>query len=544
MTVVQASGVMALAILLSRVLGLVRDAVISRNFGLESERDAYVAAFAIPDLLFFLIAGGALSAAFIPVFTRYFTTGDEKEAWKVFSTLATFMGIVVLCFVILASIFALPIMSVLRPGLPPDVMRQAAQLSVILLPSQIAFFLGGLMFGTMNARKHFLVPALAPNIYNIGIILGAAVFAYWPGWGVYAVAWGALSGALIGNLLIPIFAMRRFGSAYTPSLNLKHEGVRSVFKLMLPVIFGLSLPGVYAIVVGGFGSFYGQGAISALDISNRIMQAPLGVFGQSLAIAIFPTLAELFAKRDAAKFLVAVSKTLRTAVFIGLFVSAMIFVLSEDVVRLLNQYGKFQEVDTIRVAAALRMFSVGVFAWCAHPILMRAFFAMENTLLPILLGTVATGIFVALAFLLPTLPIDYGIFSSARPEGIDFRFASLGLSVSIAAIALFMMLLLALRGKLGRIDGSRLTMLILWGGLAASGSAALVGILANLIPMPAGDGLGPNAVSLVRVLGLGLAGTWLFLWLGRLLGLEEATYAMRAIGRRKSNTEEPPGQSQ
>lgn len=543
MSVAQASGFVALAILLSRILGLVRDAVISRNFGLEAERDAYVAAFAIPDLLFFLIAGGALSSAFIPIFTRYLTNGEEDEAWKVFSTLATFMGIVVIAFIVVASLFARPLMSVLRPGLPPDVMTEAARLSIILLPTQLAFFLGGLMFGAMQARKHFVIPGLAPNIYNLGIILGAAVVAHVAGLGIYGVAWGALAGAITGSLLIPIFAMPRFGARYKPMLNLKHPGVRSVFALMLPVILGLSLPGVYAIVVIGFGSLYGQGAVSALDIANRIMQAPLGIFGQSLAIAIFPTLAELFAKRDAAKFLLAISKTARTAVYIGLFVSAIFFVLSEDIVRLLNQYGKFGGEDTVYVAAGLRMFSVGIFAWCAHPVLMRAYFAMHDTLTPILLGTIATGIFVALAFFLPSLRLDFGFMASDRLPGSDFTYAGLGLAVSLAAIALFGMLVIGLKRKLGRVDGRRLLAVLIRGGIAALLAAGAVAIAANLIPMPEARGLAQNLVSLVRVLGLGLAGAWLYLGMGKALGLEEATYALNAI-RRRSTAQEPPGPSQ
>lgn len=543
MSVAQASGCVALAILLSRILGLIRDAVISRNFGLEADRDAYVAAFAIPDLLFFLIAGGALTSAFIPIFARYLTNGEEDEAWKVFNTLATFMGIVVIGFIIFAALFARPLISVLRPGLPPEVMTEAARLSIILLPTQLAFFLGGLMFGTMQARKHFIIPGLAPNVYNIGIIIGATVLAQIPSLGIYGVAWGALMGAMTGSLLVPVFAMHRFGVRYSPALDLKHPGVRSVFRLMVPVIFGLSLPGVYAIVVGGFGSFYGQGAISALDIANRIMQAPLGIFGQSLAIAIFPTLSELFAKRDAPRFLLAISKTARTAVFIGLFVSAIFFVLSEDIVRILNQYGKFGGSDTIYVAAGLRMFSVGIFAWCAHPVLMRAYFAMENTLVPMLLGTGATAVFVALAFALPHTPLDFGFLASSRAEDADFRYASLGLAVSLAAIALFIMLLVGLKRKLGSIDGRRLMAMLFWGGIAAGLSAGVVGVVAHLIPMPTEIGLMPNLVSLVRVLVLGLGGAWLFLGIGKLLGLEEAKYALSVL-RHRSATQEPTDASQ
>ncbi len=521
MTVAQAGGIMVAAIFLSRVLGLVRDGVISHRFGIESYRDAYVAAFAIPDLLFFLIAGGALSSAFIPVFTRYWTQGQEEDAWKVFSTLATFMGLVVLIFVVFAGWFAEPLISLVRPGLNPEVKALSADLSRILLPSQFGFFLGGLMFGTMNARKHFLTPALSPNIYNIGIILGASVLAPLFTIQIFGLAWGALAGALIGNLLIPIWVMKRFGCKFSFQMDLKHEGVKQVFKLMIPVVFGLSLPGVYALVVGGFGSYYGEGAISALDIGNRIMQAPLGIFGQSLAIAVFPTLVALHVEKKREMFLATVGKTLRTTVYIGLFVSAMMFVLSDDIIRVLNQYGKFGSSDTAYVSESLRYFSLGVFAWCAHPVVMRAFFAMEDTLTPTLLGTFTTGFFVAMCFLFANSGMGY---------------AGLALAVSISAVFLLVLLLIGLKRKVGGIEGAKLFKMVLVGGLSAIAAAVLIKYGARLFPNPAG--LGSNLMAMVRVFLLGIGGAWLYLGIGRLFGMEEAQYAFSGMTKRFKRSED------
>lgn len=512
-------------ILLSRILGQVRDTIISTRFGQNEITDAYRAAFSVPDLLFFLIAGGALSSAFIPVFTKYWSTGEEEEAWKVFSILATAMGLLVLGFVVFAEVFAEPLVNLVTPGLGADVKELATTMSRIVLPSQFGFFLGGLMFGTMNARGHFTTPGMSPNIYNIGIIFGALVISQFIFPPIYGLAWGALIGAIVGNLVVPMLIMRRFGVRFSPSLNLRHPGVKAVFKLMLPVVLGLSLPGVYAIALRWFASFQQEGTISALENGNRIMQAPLGIFGQALAIAVFPTLSALFAQNKAPEFLATLSKSLRTVLFIGIFVSAMLFVLSEDVVRLLYQYGRFGSSDAAVTAAGLRMFSIGVFAWCAHPILMRAFFAMHTSLLPIVLGTITSGVFLSLCAVLVNTPLDY---------------LGLPLATSISAIFLMAMLLVGLRSRLGRIDGGRLVRLLLLGGLSSAATAAAVYFMGRLVP--AGEGFS-HLASAVRVLVLGLGGAWLYLGIGKLLNLEEARYALAAISRRRGSTD-PESSSQ
>jgi putative peptidoglycan lipid II flippase len=509
---------MALLLLLSRVLGQVRDTVISIVFGSNQYVDAYRAAFSIPDLLFFLIAGGALSSAFIPVFAEYIAKEKEEEAWRIFSTLATLMGIVVLAFVICATIWTEPLVRLTAPGLPEETRPLTVAMARILLPAQFGFFLGGLMFGTMNARNHFLVPGLSPSLYNVGIIAGALVIAHFVPVPVFGLAWGALFGALLGNLIVPTLLLPRFGAKYRFELNLKHPGVVAVFRLMMPVVLGLSLPGVYAIIVRGFASHFEAGIINDLELSNRLMQAPLGILGQGFAIAVFPTLSTLYALSKREEFLAVLGRTLQTVLYLTIFVSAAMFFFSADIVRVLNEYGRFTPEHTEFTARGLQMFSIGIFAWCGHPVMMRAYFAIRDTWTPVLLGSLTTVVFFALCALL-TQP------------GLGLGYRGLPLASSIAAILLFGLMLVGLRWRLGRMDGKRLARLIpLSAALAVlcTWAAYEVSLL-----IPSGTGIYNNLASGLRLFLGGLAAFWAYLYLGRLLGLKEAEYALTVLLRKR-----------
>ncbi len=515
---------MAALLLLSRVLGQVRDTVISIVFGSNQYVDAYRAAFSIPDLLFFLIAGGALSSAFIPVFSEYLAKDNEEEAWRIFSTLATLIGLIVLLFVIGASIWTEPLVRWTAPGLPDETRPLTVAMARILLPAQFGFFLGGLMFGTMNARNHFLIPGLSPSLYNVGIICGALVIAHFVPVPVFGLAWGALLGAVIGNLVIPLILLPRFGGKYRFELNLRHPGVVAVFRLMLPVVLGLSLPGIYTIVMRGFASHFQAGIINDLELSNRLMQAPLGILGQGFAIAVFPTLSTLYALSKREEFLAVLNRTLQTVLYLTIFVSAAMFFFSFDIVRVLNEYGKFTPEHTEFTARGLQMFSIGIFAWCAHPVLMRAYFAIRNTWTPVLLGSLTTAVFFGLCFFLTT------------PElGLGYR--GLPLASSLAAILLFVLMLVGLRWQLGRIDGKALARLVPLSALLAVISAGAGYGLASLIPP--GEGIYNNLASGLRLFFGGLAGFWAYLYLGRLFRLKEAEYALTVLLRKRAEVVAP-----
>jgi putative peptidoglycan lipid II flippase len=514
--VARAGGIMMLSLFLSRVLGIVRDQAMLWTFGMTIYTDAYRWAFQIPDLMFFLIAGGALSSAFIPVFSEYLHTGREEDAWKVFSVVVTVMSLVVLAFILLAAAFAPELTRLVVPFDRADQVRPLiAHMSRILLPTQFAFFIGGIMFGTLYARQRFAVPGLGPNIYNLGIILGAVVLSQFFSPGVIGMAWGALLGACVGNLLIPMLAMRGIGVRFKPSLDTSHPGVRKVFRLMLPVVLGLSLPGVYGLIMQALSSAFQAGTATALDVANRLMQAPLGIFGQSLAIAVFPALSQFFAQNRMADYSRQLSSTLRTVVYITVPISTLMLILAPDVVTVLYQYGtRFQEAEAARVADALRMFALGITAWCLHPVLMRGFFAIQTTTTPIVLGTVTTLIFGSLAWAFIQTPLGY---------------LGLPLASSLSAMILAAMLLASISRKVEDLDVGGLATTIAKAVVAALPMAAVLIVAVWIVP--AGEGIGRNVMSLVRLGGFGLIGAWAYYFASLALGMDETKFINRALGK-------------
>ena len=511
---------MIVSLLLSRVLGLVRDAIITGKFETGGFTDAYFQSFKIPDLLFFLIAGGALSSAFIPVFSEYLHTEREREAWHIFSVVTTFMSILVIGFIIAAWIFAYPLSHLIAPGTDAEFIPYIVQMSRIVLPAQFAFFIGGIMFGTLYAHQKFSVPGLGPNVYNIGIIFGALVLSYFVTPGVIGMSWGALIGAFLGNIVIPFLAMRHIGVRFKPSLDLKHPGVKKVFKLMLPVVLGLSLPGVYSLIMSAYGSFYGSGMVTYLDISNKLMQAPLGVFGQSLAIAVFPALTQFYALQQMDKYRSQLNYTMRTVLYLTIPISVLMFIMAPQIVGAMYLHGKFTPTDAAYTAECLRYFAIGIPAWCLHPVLMRGFFAIQNTVTPIVLGSLTTGVFIGLIYLLQAL-------------GLEYR--ALPLAGSISAIALVIALSLAVAPRIGGLDGR---------GLLVTAAKSLVGCI-PLILVASGVAYSPLGQSIAGikwqtlgiVFGVFMLGAWAYYFITKALAMPESEYVKRAMNRRAKRVE-------
>lgn len=441
---------MMAAILGSRLLGLIRERVIAHQFGQGFNTDVYNGAFTIPDLLFFLIAGGALSGAFLPVFTDYISTKREKEAWRIFSVVASVMTIVVTVFIILGEIFTPQLVRITNPGFSdiPGKVEATVTLTRILLPAQLCFFLGGLMMGTQTARNFFWGQALGPMIYNLGIILGGIFLART--YGVAGLCYGAVSGAVIGNLLLQWFLVRRMGGRFVfASLreNFRHPGVMKVWGLMLPVILGLALPQVSTIIGKAFASVLGNGPQSALMNANKLMQVPLGVFAQAIAIASLPTMSAQAARREFSALRHTVSFSLRSILFLTIPSSMVMFVLALPIVQLLLQSGKFSSADAAMAAAALRYFAVGIFAWSAHSILTRGFYALQESRTPIIVGTVVTFIFI---------PLNLVALRMTGKNDPAAAVAGLACVTSIAATIHMLSMLVLLRLRLRGLDGGRL----------------------------------------------------------------------------------------
>jgi len=393
----RAAGMMFVATLLSRLLGMARDTIIAAKFGATIETDAYIAAFKIPDTLYYLIAGGALSSTFVPVFSEYWHHGKVKSAWKTFSIVATVTFLIGTGFVVLAEIFTPQFVRLLNPGYSLQKIALTVPLTRIVLPAQVFFLMGGLLMGTQNARGMFKTAALAPSIYNIGIIVGALVFVpLLTGHVAHPIAglmWGALLGAFIGNFLFQLIPVVRLGLHFRPSLQVTYPGAVKIWKMMLPILLGVSLPNVDQIINSLFASSLPNGAQTYLQYANRIMLIPIGIFGQAMGIAILPTMAAMAAANQKKEFKKTTNAGIRVILFLTVPASALFYLLAEPVVALLYHHQKFTGFDVLSTAVALRMYAIGICVWSAQAILTRGFYALQDSRTPVISGTVMTVVF-------------------------------------------------------------------------------------------------------------------------------------------------------
>ena len=437
-TVAKAAGIMMAAIFVSRLLGLVRIMVIGDQFGVGGEVSAYRFAFNLPDTLYFLISSGVLQAAFIPVFTEYWTKGKEEEAWKIFSIIATFVFLLLTSIIIICEVFAKPIVGIVAYGFVskhPEMWNLTTVLTRIVLPSQLFFFMGGLITGTLQARQHFTAPAIGPIIYNIFIIAGALFLA--ETFGIAGLSWGALIGSFVGIFLLQIIVVRKIGVRFKPSLNLRHPGVKQVGRMALPVILGLSLPYVDVIINSWFAGFLpNPGAAAALEYANRLMQMPLGIFAQATAVALLPTLAAQAARNEIAELRRSINFGFRGILLMTIPSSVLMVVLATPIVRAILQHGQFKPNDAPYVGFALVFYAIGIAGWAGQAVVTRGFYALQATVVPVVTGTVATIIFIPLNWLLMK-PMGHG---------------GLALATSIAVMLNMLALLELLRRRLGGLN--------------------------------------------------------------------------------------------
>ena len=437
-----AAGILMVSIFLSRVLGLIRDRIVAHQFGQSFDTDTFNAAITIPDIIQYLIAGGALSSSFIPVFTDYITQGKRNEAWRLFSIVATMTLLAVGGIVLLAEIFTPFLVHITNKGFPADKVAATVPLAMILLPAQVFFFLGGLMGGALQVKGNFVGPALGSVIYNIGIIFGGLVLYRY--FGIAALCWGALLGAFLGNVVLQWVLVRRTGGSYDPLALRKywgHPGAKEVWRNMLPILLGFSLPQVSILVNKYFASFLYEGSQSALMNGNRLMQVPLGVFAQAIGIAALPKLALHASNKDRTAVRREANGALRFTYFLTFPTSLLMIVLALPLVQLLLQSGKFKSSDSAIVAQSLIYYSIGIFAWSLHSVSARIFYAVKDTRTPIIVGTLIT-IFVF-------IPLNAILMKTMGYRG-------LALATTLAAILNMAVTVYLLRFRLRGLEGGRL----------------------------------------------------------------------------------------
>ncbi|HXF61423.1 MAG TPA: murein biosynthesis integral membrane protein MurJ [Caldilineaceae bacterium] len=392
-----ATAIVMTFFVLSRAMGLLREIIISDQFGTSADLDAYLAAFRVPDLLFQLVAGGALGSAFIPVFSGYWVRGDEGGAWLLFSRVLNLVTLALVALAALAALFALPLVRwVIAPGFTPAQQALTANLMRWMLIGTVVFGASGLIMAALNALQHFLLPAAAPLLYNLGIIAGALVLAPWMG--VYGLATGAVIGAA-GHLLVQLPGLVRQRARYRFSARLQDRGVRQVMGLMGPRILGLLFVQLHFLVNTNLASGLESGSVAALNYAWLLMLLPLGVFAQAIGTVVFPTFSAQVAAGQEPAMRATFGQVLRTVFFLTLPAAVGLWVLGLPVVQVLLEHGAFGAESTALVVAALRAYALGLVAHAAVEIGVRAFYALHNTWTPVLVGVGAMALNILLSVL-------------------------------------------------------------------------------------------------------------------------------------------------
>ena len=493
---------------ISRFTGLAREIIIGARFGTSAEYDAYLAAFRVPDLLFQLVAGGALGSAFIPVFAGYWVKGEKSGAWLLFSRVLNLVTLLLVVLALTAILFAQPLVSgLIAPGFAPGQQALTVQLMRIMLMGTVVFGASGLVMGALNATQHFLWPAAAPVVYNLAIIASAWWLA--PRMGIAGLGYGVVAGAL-GHLLVQLPQLLRTGVVYTPSADLHDAGVREVLRLMGPRVLGLFFVQMQFLVNTILASGLATGSLSALNYAWLIMLLPLGIFAQSVATAVFPTFAAQIAAGDADALRRTLSQTLRTALFLIIPSAVALLAFGPMIVRLLLERGSFTAESTALVAYALAFYALGLVGHASLEIMVRAFYALHNTWTPVLVGVAA----MALNILLSIWWVRY------------LGFGGLALANSTATLLEALLLLILLRRRLGGVDGRALALSVGRTALAAGVMGAALYPLAQwAATQTAGVQMVANAVAL-------LGGVALFIGVSALLRAPELGQVV-ALARRR-----------
>jgi len=435
--IARAAGFVMFATLIARILGFVREMVMYTWFGQSYATDAYNAAFSIPDLIYLLMVGGALSTAFIPVFSRYLANNEDDEAWQVASIVFNYSVLFSIILITFGVIYTRPLIMLLAPDLPPNYINLTVLLTRVMFVQTFFMVLNGISMGILNSKQHFVTPALGSVLYNIGIIGIGIVMARQ--WGIMAFSVGVVAGAIL-SFVVQIPTIMKSGMRYSFSFNYKHPGFKQILYLMAPVLLGLSVSQINLFITQNLASGLAEGSISALRLSQRIMQLPVGIFGTSIATVIFPTMTAQMARKEIPAFRRTFSLGLRATLLISIPAGVGLIALREPIVQLLFQQGQFTASNAHATATALLYYSVGLFAYSALQIMNRVFYSMEDTITPVIVAITSIGV---------NIGASLWLIKSMQHGGLALAF-------TIAGITNLLLLLIIFKWRLKSIDGVKI----------------------------------------------------------------------------------------
>ena len=424
-TAFSATILLVAAILLSRVVGFLREMYIAWAFGANSITDAYNAGFTIPDWLNYLVAGGTASITFVSIYTRFLAEDREDEARKTFSAVITIMTAVLGVGIILAEIFAPQLDRLMFSKFQPAEFELCVHLTRILLPAQLFFYVGGVVSAVLLSRRMFLLPAIGPLVYNGGIILGGLLFSH--RLGIKALAYGAVAGAFVGIFLINAIGASRLGVGYKVSFDVRNAAFREWVRLSIPLMLGVSLVTADDWILRYFAAG-GVGDITRLNYAKRLFQVPIAVLGQAASQASLPFFARLFGEKRFAEFADTVNASVYRILAAALLASSFMTVAALPLIDLVYRRGHLHFSDSRITAVYFFWFSLSLAFWSAQGLYARAFYAAGNTLTPMIASTLIT---------IASLPVYSALYQAFSTRGLVIA-SDIGIAANCIGVALLL----------------------------------------------------------------------------------------------------------
>ena len=385
-----ASIIWAASIFLSRIMGLAREQIIGRTLGASREADLYFASFTLPDFLNYLLAAGALSIVFIPIFVEYLERNDRDGGWKALSVIANFILVVGTIGIALLMIFARPLTSLVAPGFAePAEVATLVRLIRIILPAQSFLVIGGLLSAALQAQDRHFLPAMAPLVYSAGIIIGGLIGAHYPGMGADGFAWGVLAGSAMGPFALPLYGCIKSRMRWYPLLSFWNRDLRRYLWLSFPIMIGFSIVVVDEWIVKSQASYLAPGALSYLQYGRTLMKVPIGVFGMAAGVAAYPTLSRLVATNRVAEAYGLVCSAVRLMLFVTFAAQVCMTLAGVEAVYLVWGLfsNRFSVADAQATGTVLAFLCLGLGGWASQTVISRGFYAFGSTWLPTVVGT-------------------------------------------------------------------------------------------------------------------------------------------------------------
>jgi putative peptidoglycan lipid II flippase len=516
----KAAGIIGLAVMCSRILGLARELIFAALFGGGRALDAFTVAFRIPNLLRDLFAEGALSTAFVTTFSKTIARGGDEAAWRLANKVATMTALVLGALCVLGMVFSDSLVGLLAPGFDQDKAALTAHLTRIMFPFILLVSIAALVMGMLNAKNVFGVPAMASSFFNIGSIIGGLVLGYWldPHFGPRALIGLAFATVIGGTLQLAVQlpSLARLGYRFRPDLRWRDAGVKAVLLLMGPSVIAASTTQFNVLINSIFASGLEDGAIFWLAAAFRLMQLPLGIFGVALGTVTLPLLSRLVVAGRMDAFRSELARAMRWALLLTLPAMAGLMMLAEPIISVVYQHGKFNAYQAAQAAGALRYYAIGLAGYAALKVLVNAFYALDRRKTPMMVSFLAVGLNLLFNWIF-TFRLGWG------HRGLAF-------STGCIATFNFLLLYLLMQFQLKGLESRRLLLLLV---KVAVASGALVAVCAASSHWLLADWPQQTLwIKLPALLATVLAGAAAFAVCGVLLHIEELKELRDAVRRR------------